>query len=171
MGVKVSRRVAALSATAVALAGPLASAENAPSPRVAITEMYSTHLFVAVDVAPSGHARFESVRPSVTKERKVEAEVRQHLDRLIEEVAFHDLDEAYGVCYLHDVMRRIVVESGGREKKVELCSVSRQDVPEGKRAGALRAWRVWNAVRLLFPDDYPEAARHEAASLLNGQPE
>jgi hypothetical protein len=137
-----------------------------PPLRLSTFEFYSSHTAVSIDVEASGIARLATTGPKVNERRKLSREERRSLLGLIQDVGFFALDGQYGVCYVEGLSREISVELDGTKKRVGLCSLSTELVPEPQREGAVRAWRVWNAVRMLFPDHYPERSRHDAEELL-----
>src|SRR5688572_4240765 len=149
-----SRKLAAILVVTALLPGTLASS----SPRrlrLWTVDFYSTHTGVSVEVEPNGVARFSTAGPTVEAKRTLGPEEMARLTRLVEEVGFFDLASAYGTCYHHDIVREIRVELDARKKRVGLCSISGESVPEARRQGAVGAWRVWNAARMLFPEHYP----------------
>jgi hypothetical protein len=134
--------------------------------RISVFEFYSTHTGVSIDLGFGGVARLSAVGPKAEEHRKILPEEKAALVRLIQDVGFFALDSEYGVCYVEGTMREISVQLDGKKKRVGLCSLSTEDVPTPKRAGAAKARRVWNATRMLFPDHYPEQSRHEADALV-----
>jgi hypothetical protein len=158
--------LAAVVVAAAALPSFLLSASPAHRLRLWTFDFYSTHTAVSVEVEPNGIVSFSTAGPKVEMKRTLRPEEVAELIRVIEEGGFFGLESEYGTCYIEGLAREIRVELDGKKKRVGLCSISVQLVPESRRPGAIAAWRVWNAARMLFPEHYPEHSRHDADDLI-----
>jgi len=114
----------------------------------------------------TGLATLTTAGPRAKLSRRLEASAIESLLHAVREARYADLGPRQGTCYVDMTMRDLTVRVDGPQKTVTLCVIEAETLSPDERAEALRALRVWIAVRRLFPEQFPGSAHDEVKALL-----